>query len=183
MHVSLDGFTARPNGEMDWIKVDDEIFELANFFTDQADTALYGRVTWQMMDGYWPTAADQANASKHDKDHSAWYNRVGKVVLSNSMQGKIADKTSFVGGDVVTEIRKLKEGRGKNIMIFGSPGAVRTLMKHNLVDEYWLFVNPIILGSGISMFTAMDRPVELVHKTTKVFGCGVAALHYVTTDK
>jgi dihydrofolate reductase len=66
MHVSLDGFVAGPNGEMDWIKVDNELFEYAGERTRQADTALYGRKTWEMMEAYWPTAADKPNPSKHD---------------------------------------------------------------------------------------------------------------------
>ena len=64
MHVSLDGFTAGPGGEMNWIRIDEELFELAFQATEMSDLAIYGRVTWQMMDGYWPTAADKPNASK-----------------------------------------------------------------------------------------------------------------------
>ena len=70
MHTSLDGFVAGPNGEMDWINVDEEIFDHAEQRTHKADTALYGRVTYQMMESYWPTAADQPAATKHDIDHS-----------------------------------------------------------------------------------------------------------------
>ena len=66
MHTSLDGFTAGPNGEMDWIIVNEEMFDIAKEQTEQADTALYGRVTYQMMDAYWPTAGDKPGASKHD---------------------------------------------------------------------------------------------------------------------
>jgi dihydrofolate reductase len=66
MHTTLDGFVAGPNGEMDWINVDDEMFDFAGKQTNQADTALYGRVTFEMMNGYWPTAGEQPNASKHD---------------------------------------------------------------------------------------------------------------------
>src|SRR3979409_1602991 len=88
MHTSLDGFVAGPNGEMDWIKVDDEMFEYVGKRTNGADTALYGRVTYQMMEGDWPTAADRPNATKHDIEHSRWYNKVAKIVLSRTMRGK-----------------------------------------------------------------------------------------------
>src|SRR5436853_7158414 len=74
MHTSVDGFVAGLNGEMDWINVDDDMFEYAGKQTDLADTALYGRITYQMMESYWPTAADQPNATKHDIQHSRWYN-------------------------------------------------------------------------------------------------------------
>src|SRR5438093_8619734 len=87
MHMSLDGFVAGPNGEMDWIIVNDEMFEYAGQRTREADTALYGRVTYEMMEGYWPTAADQPGATKHDIEHSRWYNQVLKVVVSRTMKG------------------------------------------------------------------------------------------------
>ena len=73
MHITLDGFVAGPKGEMDWINIDDEIFEYAGKQTDSADTALYGKNTFLMMNGYWPSAASQPNASKHDVQHSNWY--------------------------------------------------------------------------------------------------------------
>ena len=69
MHVSLDGFVAGPNGEMNWIKVDEEIFDYVGKRIGESDTALYGRVTYDMMEGYWPTAGDGPDASKHDIEH------------------------------------------------------------------------------------------------------------------
>src|SRR5689334_13463900 len=86
MHTSLDGFVAGPNGEMNWIKLDEAMFDFVATMTAQSDTALYGRVTYEMMQSYWPNAGEQPNASKHDKEHSAWYNKVSKVVLSKTMQ-------------------------------------------------------------------------------------------------
>src|SRR4030095_2530899 len=93
MHTSLDGFVAGPKGEMDWINVDDEIFDYAGKETDRADAALYERVTYEMMEGYWPTAGDQPTATKHDIEHSRWYNSVTKIVLSRSMRGKKLENT------------------------------------------------------------------------------------------
>ena len=84
MHTSLDGFVAGLKGELNWVNVDDEIFDFVATMTDKADTALYGRVTYEMMQSYWPNAGKQPNASKHDKEHSAWYNKVSKVVLYSS---------------------------------------------------------------------------------------------------
>lgn len=178
MHVSLDGFVAGVNGEMDWIKVDDQMFDFVKSFTDDADTALYGRTTWKMMDSYWPTAADKPDATRHDKEHSAWYNSADKIVVSNTMWGQNADKTAFIGGDIIQQLKELKQKNGKDILIFGSPSVVRTLMKANLIDDYWLFVNPVILGEGISMYSKLDNRLELVHKTTKIFPCGVTAMHF-----
>ena len=115
MHISLDGFTAGPNGEMDWIQVDDEMFDYAGRQTDLADTALYGRITWQMMESYWPTAANQPNASKHDIQHSRWYNSVTKIVISKTIKDKNIPRTRFISENVSGEIKKLKQQPGKNI--------------------------------------------------------------------
>ena len=71
---------------MNWIYIDESIFDFVKTITDQADTALYGRVTYEMMQSYWPTAADQTNATKHDKEHAAWYKKVSKIVLSRTMK-------------------------------------------------------------------------------------------------
>src|SRR4029077_3754039 len=120
MHTSLDGFVAGPKGEMDWIKIDDEMFDYVGKRTNEADSALYGRVTYQMMEGYWPTAGDQPNATKHDIEHSRWYNNVTKIVISRTMQGKKLANTKIVSGDISNEITKLKQGPGKEILIFGS---------------------------------------------------------------
>jgi dihydrofolate reductase len=180
MHVSLDGFVARPAGEMDWIIVNDEIFDYAGMRTSESDTALYGRTTYDMMDNYWPTAADKPNASKHDIEHSAWYNKVEKVVLSRSMRGQQRDKTTIISDDVAEKVKALKQrGGGKEIIIFGSPGATQSLMQYNLVDEFWLFVNPVILGQGIPLFKDVKDKVQLELVDSKVFASsGVVCLHY-----
>ena len=86
MHISLDGFVAGPNGEMNWIKVDDEIFDHVSNRIGETDTALYGRVTYRMMEDYWPSAGTQPNASKHDIEHSKWYKDAGKIVLSKTLK-------------------------------------------------------------------------------------------------
>jgi dihydrofolate reductase len=176
MHVSLDGFVAGPNGEMDWINVEDELFEYAGKMIDRADTALYGRVTYGMMEGYWPTAADQPNATKHDIEHSAWYNKVDKVVLSTTLRS--SSKVKIVTDNLVEEIKKIKNQGGKDIVIFGSPRATHSLMQNNLVDEFWLFINPVLIGKGMPMFSGISDRKKLTLLDTKVFSSGVIGLHY-----
>lgn len=176
MHVSLDGFVAGPNGEMDWIKLDDEMFEYAGKMTDQSDTGLYGRVTYEMMEAYWPTAADQPNASNHDKQHSEWYNNVEKVVVSKTMKGLTLPNTRIVSENVEAQIQIIKKQPGDIIVIFGSPSTSHMLMKANLIDEYWLFVNPIVLGEGIPLFKEVNLILNLIE--TVVFKTGVIGMHY-----
>ena len=181
LHVSLDGFVAGSNGEMDWIKLDEEMFDMVAGLTDEAGTALYSRITYEMMDSYWPGAANLPNATKHDIEHSNWYNQVEKVVLSRSMKDLKRDKTTFISDDAAASIKTLKKQHGKNILVFGSPGAVHLLMESDLIDEYWLFVNPVILGEGIPLFTKLSKRTSLTLVTSKAFAYGVVALHYKVT--
>jgi dihydrofolate reductase len=178
MHTSLDGFVAGLNGEMDWIKFDDAMFDFVATMTDQADTALYGRVTYEMMQNYWPKAGEQLNATKHDKEHSNWYNNVSKVVLSKTIQETGLHKTKVIGDQLSDNINKLKQQDGKNILIFGSPGASQSLLNEGLIDEFWLFVNPIILGQGMPLFKDITGRTKLKLSESKTFACGVIALHY-----
>ncbi|MDP4285734.1 MAG: dihydrofolate reductase family protein [Bacteroidota bacterium] len=178
MHTSLDGFVAGLNGEMDWINVDNEIFDFVATMTDKADTALYGRVTYEMMQSYWPKAGERPNASKHDKEHSAWYNKVSKVVLSKTISEKGLENTTVISDQLADNINKIKKQDGKNILIFGSPGASQSLLNQGLIDEFWLFVNPIILGKGMPLFKDMTGTTKLKLIESKTFACGVIALHY-----
>ena len=178
MHTSLDGFVAGPNGEMDWIKVDEEMFDFVATMTDRADTALYGRVTYEMMQSYWPKAGEQPNASKHDKEHSAWYNKVSKIVLSKTISEKGLDNTIVISDHLADNINKIKKRDGKNILIFGSPGASQSLLNQGLIDEFWLFVNPIILEQGMPLFKDITGTTKLKLVESKTFACGVIALHY-----
>lgn len=177
-HTSLDGFVAGPKGEMDWIKVDDDMFEYAGQRTREADVALYGRVTYEMMEAYWPTAADQPAASKHDIEHSKWYNSVAKVVVSRAMKGAKPANTRLVGNNLAGEVTKLKQGAGKEIVMFGSPTVAHALMAENLIDDYWLFVNPILLGQGIPLFKDIKNKAALTLAASNVFSSGVICLHY-----
>ena len=178
MHVSLDGFVAGPKGEMDWITVDNEMFEYAGNRTNEADTALYGRVTYQMMESYWPTAGDQPAATKHDIEHSRWYNNVTKIVLSRTMKGAKLPNTKIISDHLSKEIAQLKQTTGKDILMFGSPTVAHLLSQENLIDDYWLFINPILIGQGIPLFQGIQRKVNLKLLSSNVFSSGVVCLHY-----
>ena len=179
MHVSLDGFTAGPNGEMNWIKINDELFDYAGYQTSRSDMGLYGRTTYGMMEAYWPTAGDSPGASKHDKEHSEWYNRVEKVVVSTTMKDVSKPKLTVIADNVSERITALKQQDGAEITMFGSPGLAHTMMHDNLIDDYWLFVNPVLLGEGIPLFKNVSERINLKLLETKAFNCGVVCLHYV----
>jgi len=182
MHISLDGFVAGPNGEMNWITVDEEIFDFVGKRISQTDTAMYGRVTFQMMENYWPGAGEKPGASRHDKDHSKWYNQAQKIVLSRSIDGSGSTNTKIIGGKLSDEIQEIKESAGSEILLFGSPTATHSLLQLDLIDGYWLFVNPIILGQGIPLFTGIKDKIKLRQVSTRQFNSGVTELNYLVNE-
>ncbi|MBA4848819.1 dihydrofolate reductase family protein [Emticicia sp. BO119] len=179
MHISLDGFVAGPNGELNWAKVDEELFDYVGKRISKGDTALYGRVTYQMMESYWPTAGDAPNASKHDIDHSKWYSKVHKIVLSNTLEEADLSNTTIISDNVSDRINEIKQQDGEDILLFGSPTATHALIEQGLIDGYWLFLNPTILGEGIPLFTNVADKTKLKLLNTRQFDSGVVELNYV----
>src|SRR4030095_1723852 len=176
MHISLDGFVGGLNGEIDWVKVDDEIFDFVGKRISEGDTALYGRVTYQMMENYWPTAGDKPKATRHDIEHSKWYNKVHKVVLSKTLKEADLTNTKIISdnlSDRINEIKQSRNGGSTDILLFGSPTATHSLMHLNLIDDSWLFVNPIILERGIPLFADIKDKIKLKLLTTRQFTSGV----------
>ncbi len=155
MHISLDGFVAGLNGEMDWIKVDEEIFDYVGKRISEGDTALYGRITYQMMENYWPTAGDKPAATKHDIEHSKWYNKVHKIVLSKTMKEAGLTNTKIISENLSDRINEIKQQAGKDILLFGSPTA---------------------------LFAEIKDKIKLKLLTTRQFTCGVTELNY-TVDR
>lgn len=183
MHISLDGFVAGPNGEMNWIKVDQEIFDHIGQRISQTDTAMYGRVTYQMMENYWPTAGDKPNASKHDMEHAQWYKQAHKIVLSNTMKDVNLPNATIISDNLADKINDIKQQPGSEILLFGSPTATHALMQHGLIDGYWLFVNPIILGQGIPLFAHIKDKIKLkLLAPTRQFTSGVTELNYIVGE-
>jgi len=180
MHISLDGFTTNSKDQMDWILADEEMFEIAGQQTRKSDTALYGRGTYEIMEAYWPTAGDQPNATKHDIEHSSWYKSVQKIVVSETLKSSELKNAMLFNENLRDEIRKLKNEQGKEIVLFGSPTLTRSLMNENLIDEYWLFINPILLGQGNSLFKDLSHEIKLKLQMSKTFASGVICLHYST---
>lgn len=181
MHISLDGFVAGPSGEMNWIKVDEEIFDFVGKRISESDTALYGRVTYEMMENYWPTAGDKPKASKHDIEHSKWYNNANKIVLSKTMKDSVLPNTTIISdnlSDRINEIKQSSNGGSDEILLFGSPTATHSLIQLDLIDGYWLFVNPIILGQGIPLFTGIKDKTKLKLLNSHQFDSGVTELNY-----
>lgn len=178
MHMSLDGFVAGPKGEMDWIKLDDDVFNFVDGYIQKADTGLYGPKTYQMMEAYWPGVLKDPQAAGHNLNHAKWYDKARKFVFSMSLNKLNNAKAQLVKEDIPGLISGLKKVQGKNIIIFGSPGLVQTLAGFGLIDEYILLLNPVILGCGIPMFKGNVSKVNLKLLSATEFNIGVVGFHY-----
>jgi dihydrofolate reductase len=179
MHISLDGFVAGPAGEMNWITINEAIFEHVGRRIGLCDMALYGRTTYQMMEGYWPTAADKPNASEHDRRHSAWYKTVNKVVLSTTLTQPERTGVRVIASNLVEQLTDIKRQAGSEILLFGSPRATHALIQAGLIDGYWLFVNPVVLGKGIPLFGHVPERQKLKRTSMHAFESGVTELGFV----
>jgi dihydrofolate reductase len=179
MHVSLDGRTTSATGGMEWVKVSDEMFDCADRQSARSDLALYGHGTFNIMDAYWPTAGDEPDADKHAKTHSAWYNKVEKVVASTQLKQQDHPGIKIISSNVAEYINELKQQPGGDIVMFGSPTLARSLMQDNLIDEYWLFINPVIVGTGTPLFGDLNNTINLELAESTMFKNGVVCMHYL----
>jgi dihydrofolate reductase len=177
-HISLDGFVAGTKGELDGFDAREENLQFVSGLTEGADTALFGRISYQMMDSFWPTARDRPNATKGEIEYSNWYNKARKIVISRNLSGKNFPGTAIISENILAEISKLKEQAGKNIIIFGSPSISQLLMEADLIDHYWIFVNPVIFGEGIALFASSTKKIKLRILDTRQFPNGELAIKY-----
>lgn len=177
--VSLDGYFEGPNKELDWHLVDGEFNDYAAELLDSVDTLLFGRVTYELMASYWPTAA----AMTDDPVIAAKMNSLQKVVFSRSLNKADWNNTRLAKGDAVTEIRRLKQLPEKDIAIFGSSDLTVSLMNSGLVnsglvDEYRIFVAPVFLGSGKTLLKGLRARLNLHLVSSRVFKSGLVLLSY-----
>jgi dihydrofolate reductase len=174
--VSIDGFFAGPNGEIDWFVHDPEV-DKATHEMMHPDTLLFGRVTFQMFDSYWPHVATDPNAPKEARILANELNQMTKVVFSKTLKEVTWENSKLVKGDVTQEVRKLKQGNGPDIVIFGSGTLVQQLAGEGFIDEYLILVTPVILGAGKLMFKDVKK-FNLKLLEAKDFNSGNVLLHY-----
>jgi dihydrofolate reductase len=179
-HMSLDGFLAGPGGNMDFIVFNDELADHTYPLIDTVDLALYGRITYELMQSYWPAAADASDAGAHTKSHARWYKSVKKIVASRTLPASKDPNVRVVGDDIVGALRAEKQKAGGDIMIFGSPTLTRALGAADLVDEWRLTLQPVILGGGLPLFDRRETRTKLELRSSKTFSSGVIAAHYAT---
>jgi dihydrofolate reductase len=178
VQTSLDGFVAGLKGEFDNFIGGEENLEFVCSLTENADAILLGRVSYQMLETAWPTAADKPDATKNEVKYSKWYNAASKFVLSKTLKDKDSAKISVISNDPEAEINAIKQQPGKNILIFGSPTAVHTLFELNLIDSFWIIVHPVIFGQGIPFFRGSKNITKLDLLASKQLSNGLLCHKY-----
>jgi len=176
-HLTLDGITAGPNGELDWAKVEPEIAADVDARLNEVGTVVYGKVTYGMMGGYWPTVPANPDSTPHELSHAAWVEAIPKLVISRSLERADWNNTTLIRENVADALRAEKQKPGGPLMVFGSPRLVHVLARLELVDEYLIYLNPIVLGGGTPLFE-LGHEAKLTLVETKVFQAGVVALRY-----
>jgi dihydrofolate reductase len=179
VQTSLDGFVAGPDGEFDNFLGGEENLEFVCSLIDEADAALLGRVSYQLLTSNWPIVATKPGATKNEIKYSRWYNAVPKYVLSKTLKGNHSEKTFVVSKNIETEINHIKQQPGKTILIFGSPTAVWHLFELNLVDSFWIIVHPVIFGSGIPFFRQRETKINLRLVDSKLLSNGTFCHKYL----
>lgn len=180
MHMSLDGFAGDPNGGLGFLTYDKELQDYADELVKTVGAPVYGKTTYQLMEGYWPTVLKKADADTHSRQHAEWVENIPKIVFSRTLKEVTWNNTTLISDNAAEEIKKLKQQEGKDLVIFGSPGLTAYFMSLGLIDEYKLTVHPIIQGKGINPFRNNDVKSKLKLLESKTLKSGVVTLHYQT---
>lgn len=178
-HISLDGFASDVNNSLGFLTYDKELQQHADQIVKTVGSPVYGKNTYDLMAGYWPTVLNNPSADQHSLEHAKWVQEVPKIVFSTTMKTADWNNTRLIKSNVQEEIQKLKEAPGKDLVVFGSPTLSKSLMNFGLIDEYQLTMHPIILGKGISLFDSNTQMSKLKLLESKTLGSGVITLHYV----
>ncbi len=176
MNISLDGCADHTVAI-----ADDELHDFAAQMLDSVDIELFGRVTYQLMESYWPHAHEDPQATQSMIRFARKFNAMPKIVFSQTLQKADWQNTRLVRENAVEEVARLKRQPGKDLSI-GGISISQDLMRHGLIDEYWLLVQPVVWGKGTRLFDGVDTRVNLKLLETKTFKSGVVVLHYISEN-
>lgn len=180
INITLDGFCDHTA-----VIADDELHQNANELLRSADTILFGRVTYQLMESGWPPVVKKPTGINSVDEFAILIDNISKIVFSNTLKNVEWKNTKLAKGGIEEEVLKLKQSRNsgsKNILV-GSPSILITLMQLGLIDEYQFCVQPIVLGSGLSLFKNIKDRINLKLLKTRTFGSGVVTLYYEPMKK
>jgi dihydrofolate reductase len=175
MGVSLDGFIADRDGKIDWSAPDEELHRFHNELAAATAVQLYGRRLYETM-VFWETAEEDPERTEVERDFARIYKATPKLVFSSTLDA-VEGRATLAAADPVTEVRRLKDGEGGTLAC-GGAGLASTLVAAGLVDEYHLFVNPVVLGGGTPFFPPLERRIPLELVETRTFGSRVSYLRY-----
>jgi dihydrofolate reductase len=175
MGVSLDGFIAGPGGEFDWSAPDEELHRFHNEQTRELGAHLCGRRLYEEM-VYWETAHENPSAAAHELEFARIWQALPKLVFSTTLE-RVEGNARLATGGVAEEVARLKEQAGGDLAV-GGAGLAAALIELGLVDEYGLFVNPVVLGGGTPFFPAVEEPSHLELVETRTFGSRVVYVRY-----
>lgn len=179
MSVSLDGFFEGPDHELDWQIVDDELHTHFNEELSAMSVFLDGRVTYEVMAGYWPTADEDPLSTRPMKEFAKIWREMPKIVFSRTLED--AGWNTTIEREVdVEKVKALKAQPGGDMAIGGAHLAA-TFMREGLIDEYRLYVHPVVIGEGSPLFPPIETRLALKLLETRTFGCGVVLLRYSAT--
>jgi dihydrofolate reductase len=177
INMTLDGFCDHTA-----MTADEEIHQHYNELLSNAGTLLYGRITYQLMESYWPTIVKNPTGVKPTDEFAVIIDNISKIVFSRTLKNADWKNAKLAKGGIKEEILELKQQEGKNILVV-SPGLIATSMQLDLIDEYQLCVHPIILGNGLPLFRNIDDSTNLKLIKTKTFSSGPIVLYYEPEKK
>lgn len=179
IHISLDGYMADLNGQINWVKMDEELSDYVTELRKDAVGTVYGRITYQMMDPYWPNVLkDPGSFPAWQVDYAEWVDKALKVVVSQTLPGVTWNNTRLIRGNVAEEIGRIKHEVKGDLLLLASATLVGTLLPLGLIDELAVTVNPIVLGGGNPYFIGIGDKVPLTLLETRKFNSGVVGLRY-----
>jgi dihydrofolate reductase len=172
MNVTFDGYCDHTA-----MIADDEVHEHYNDLLRNAGALLYGRITYQLMESYWPTVVENPTGNKPVDEFAVLIDDIPKIVFSRTLKN-VGWKNTLLKKEIIKEdVLELKQQSGKNVFV-GSPSLIVALSNLDLVDEYQLSVHPTILGSGLPLFKNIKNRIDLKLLNTKTFGCGAVTFYY-----
>lgn len=178
VQMTVDGFIAGPNGEMDWMVLDwdDELKNYVQEITDPVDCIVLGRKLAEGFIPYWSGVAD--NVENPEFTAGQKFTDTHKVVFSRTLKTSQWNNTVLAKNRINEEINQLKNSDGHDIIAYGGAAFVSSLIRHKLIDEIHLFINPAAIGKGMTIFEELDtkQDLELIKSTS--FRCGIVILHY-----
>lgn len=177
MSVSVDGFIEGPNREIDWHRVDDELHMHVNERLARMGAFLEGRVTYELMEGFWPTADTDPSSTGPMVEFARIWRDMPKVVYSRTLE-RAGPNATVVREVVPEEVMELKARAGGDLALGGADLAA-TFMRHDLIDEYRLYVHPVVIGRGKPLFPPTEARIDLSLAETRTFGNGVVLLRYL----